>query len=338
MASAQTVGNPGFESAITYDVAPNPGNWLAFFGPVGTQSVLIDTANPHSGSQDLITTLSGAANGYNGVQQPILGIEPGVEYTMSVWAKSVGNVFNGVQFRIEWTDGNGAIIGNQFGQQVTLATPGGPTVLTSTYQQFSITATAPMGTARCNLVLAIETFDNDGTNFDTNVVWDDVSFVVVPLPTQAACCTCDGSCVVALLNMCPTGSSQQAAGTTCVPSPCSTVSTGACCNTKTGACTSTTSAICTALGGSYLGDGIACSSGACPAATGACCHGTTCTTTTAAACTGTNAGFLGAGSVCSPVARSGVVNVCCKADFNGTGGVTVQDIFDFLSAWFAKCP
>lgn len=28
----------------------------------------------------------------------------------------------------------------------------------------------------------------------------------------------------------------------------------------------------------------------------------------------------------------------CRADFNGAGGTTVQDIFDFLSAWFAGCP
>ena len=29
---------------------------------------------------------------------------------------------------------------------------------------------------------------------------------------------------------------------------------------------------------------------------------------------------------------------CCRADFNNAGGVTVQDIFDFLSAWFAGAP
>jgi hypothetical protein len=28
----------------------------------------------------------------------------------------------------------------------------------------------------------------------------------------------------------------------------------------------------------------------------------------------------------------------CRADFNGAGGLSVQDIFDFLSAWFAGCP
>ena len=27
----------------------------------------------------------------------------------------------------------------------------------------------------------------------------------------------------------------------------------------------------------------------------------------------------------------------CSADFNGVGGVTVQDIFDFLAAWFSGC-
>ncbi len=28
----------------------------------------------------------------------------------------------------------------------------------------------------------------------------------------------------------------------------------------------------------------------------------------------------------------------CPADFNGVGGLSVQDIFDFLAAWFAGCP
>ena len=27
-----------------------------------------------------------------------------------------------------------------------------------------------------------------------------------------------------------------------------------------------------------------------------------------------------------------------RADFNGLGGISVQDIFDLLSAWFAGCP
>ena len=31
------------------------------------------------------------------------------------------------------------------------------------------------------------------------------------------------------------------------------------------------------------------------------------------------------------------VTITCRADFNG-GGLSVQDIFDFLNAWFAGCP
>jgi hypothetical protein len=29
---------------------------------------------------------------------------------------------------------------------------------------------------------------------------------------------------------------------------------------------------------------------------------------------------------------------CCRADFNGVGGVTIQDLFDYLTAWFARAP
>jgi hypothetical protein len=28
----------------------------------------------------------------------------------------------------------------------------------------------------------------------------------------------------------------------------------------------------------------------------------------------------------------------CRADFNGSGTIEVQDIFAFLSTWFAGCP
>jgi hypothetical protein len=72
-----------------------------------------------------------------------------------------------------------------------------------------------------------------------------------------------------------------------------------------------------------------------PPVTGACCAGTVCTTTTAAGCAGT---FLGVGTVCAPVVRGGTINACCKADFNNSGGISVQDIFDFLAAYFAGCP
>ena len=36
--------------------------------------------------------------------------------------------------------------------------------------------------------------------------------------------------------------------------------------------------------------------------------------------------------------RYGCPRVVCRADFNGSGSVTVQDIFDFLAAWFSNSP
>ncbi len=66
--------------------------------------------------------------------------------------------------------------------------------------------------------------------------------------------------------------------------------------------------------------------------TGACCVGTTCTVTSISACIGA---FQGIGTLCGTV---GNPTTCCKANFNGMGGISVQDIFDFLAAWFAGSP
>lgn len=69
-----------------------------------------------------------------------------------------------------------------------------------------------------------------------------------------------------------------------------------------------------------------------PPATGACCVGTTCSIVTAAGCSGS---FQGTGTACGPV---GNPTTCCKANFDGVGGVNVQDIFQYLNAWFASSP
>ena len=81
-----------------------------------------------------------------------------------------------------------------------------------------------------------------------------------------------------------------------------------------------------------------CSPNTCPApSTGTCCNGSTCATGVAAsACTGVNTLFTSGGTTCN--ASGNHKTPCCEADFNHVGGITVQDIFDFLSAWFAKNP
>ena len=49
-----------------------------------------------------------------------------------------------------------------------------------------------------------------------------------------------------------------------------------------------------------------------------------------------NGAFVGGGNNCFKIAFSSVPG--CAADFNNSGAVTVQDIFDFLAAWFTANP
>jgi hypothetical protein len=67
----------------------------------------------------------------------------------------------------------------------------------------------------------------------------------------------------------------------------------------------------------------------------ACCSTRTgaCVLLRIAECAGAGLSPQAPGTTCSP-------NVCppaCPGDFNGMGGATVQDIFDFLGAWFQGC-
>lgn len=77
------------------------------------------------------------------------------------------------------------------------------------------------------------------------------------------------------------------------------------------------------------------------AAGGTCCRGSTCNSTVSQANCTVGAGTAGARYVTgTATCNAGPTSntPCCTADFNKVGGVTVQDIFDFLSAWFAASP
>ncbi len=125
----------------------------------------------------------------------------------------------------------------------------------------------------------------------------------------------------------------------CVP----VTPTGSCC-APAGTCTTSTQAAC-ANPSVWTLNGV-CSPNTCPQpATGVCCRGATCTTalTSQAACTGgiigsptAGAFFAASGTVCNAGAVSN--SPCCYADYNKINGVSVQDIFDFLSDWFAGFP
>jgi len=148
-----------------------------------------------------------------------------------------------------------------------------------------------------------------------------------------ACCLPSGSCVAGLSQpQCSAqGGTFQGIGSTCGSVNCPQP-TGACCNNASGFCGTLTQAACANIPNtSWRGPLTLCTPNPC-SLTGACCTGTTCTVTNSAGCSGT---FQGNSTACG---AAGNPTTCCKANFNIMGGVTVQDIFDFLGAYFANDP
>lgn len=70
---------------------------------------------------------------------------------------------------------------------------------------------------------------------------------------------------------------------------------------------------------------------------GVCCRGTTCTSNVQSAnCAGAFTQFIPAATTCNAAGVN--YTPCCRADYNHVSGITVQDVFDFLTAWFAGDP
>lgn len=197
VAPAQNLlNNGGFESPLGFDFS-DTSNWNGFFGgPAGTYlEAFNDLGAPaRSGSQALQLTINGVLDemdpNYNGTDlttgfdafvghvQTVMGLSEGTEYEFSLWAMAIGDVTNGVEYRVEWQDAAGVEI-----SRTNVEIQGG---LTDSYQQFSFSEVAPTGTARAALVIAAQSFTNDGVVADTTVVIDDASFSVVPAPASAA--------------------------------------------------------------------------------------------------------------------------------------------------------
>lgn len=156
-----------------------------------------------------------------------------------------------------------------------------------------------------------------------------------PCPQPSgACCWPSGTCTTALALDCTTGGATfMGANTVCSPNPCPQP-TGACC--VTGSCSVTSSAACGTASGAYQGNNTSCVPNPCTTPPGACCLGSTCVFVASIDCTGPTARFAGPGITCN--FPGNLTTPCCKANFNGTGGVSTQDVFDFLAAWFASSP
>ena len=118
-------------------------------------------------------------------------------------------------------------------------------------------------------------------------------------------------------------------GSTCSAAACGQA---ACC--AGGSCLVADPIQCAAILGLHQGLYTTCNPN--PCAMGACCAGSTCSASTSAGCAGADTRFAGSGVACNAAGNNAAP--CCKANFNqstGAPAITVQDIFDFLGAWFA---
>lgn len=185
-ASGNLLNNAGFESPLGFDFS-DLTNWNGFFGgPAGTYLEAFNTtgAAPRSGAQALVTTVRGLAgvtegfNAFTGHVQFVGGIVPGQAYEMSVWARTNPAINTGAEYRIEWQTAAGVEVGRH---NVEIQNQ-----LTSAYQLFSFTEVAPPGAARAAVVLAVQSYLNDGVFANTSVAWDDASLTTVPAPAGCA--------------------------------------------------------------------------------------------------------------------------------------------------------
>jgi hypothetical protein len=151
-----------------------------------------------------------------------------------------------------------------------------------------------------------------------------------------ACCAANGNCALFTRTDCV---GQFLGSTSCFPYPCSApVATGACCAVGS-ICTLVPADMCE---GTFIGAAV-CDPSPCPppglavvCCVGACCQNRACSISTESGCPSASGySFKGPGTTCSSDPDP---SPCCPANFNGYGGVNVQDLYDFLTAWFIQDP
>ncbi|MBX3402114.1 MAG: lamin tail domain-containing protein [Phycisphaeraceae bacterium] len=109
--------------------------------------------------------------------------------------------------------------------------------------------------------------------------------------------------------------------------------TGACCLLNQ-TCSVMTAAQCDTAGGFYLGDGAACNQTTCNGQSVACCINGSCTVLALGGCIFSNGTPDSFAATCSGVSCP----ANCPADWDGNTLVEVNDIFSFLTDWFAGIP
>lgn len=173
--------NGSFESALNYD-GNDVGNWNAFFGGAPFQMAESITPLPElppiDGTQVLQIGTTGQPDTFVGVTQRV-AVNGDAEYTFSFYAREIVDMGYNAEFRIEWYDAGGAVIGDQFGlnQDITAS-------LTDSFQLYSMTHMAPTNAAFATAVIAMQTFGGVPDPYEGFVQFDGAAFV--PAPSAAA--------------------------------------------------------------------------------------------------------------------------------------------------------
>ena len=172
--------NLGFEDPIGMPGDTAPGQWNPFVG-AGAVGAGTGVTTPLNGATHGELTIDGAADSFAGLQYQVDAITGGESYTFSFSARSAGADLGGVQgeFRFEFLDATGAIIGNQFALNIELFP-------TDTYAPVSQTRVAPVNATSLRAVIALQSFGVgvDGSDSDTGMLFiDDASIQGPPVGT-----------------------------------------------------------------------------------------------------------------------------------------------------------
>lgn len=173
------LSNAGFEMQVNFD-GNDVGNWNSFFGGADFQ-MSEHVLGPPTVDGDFVLQIGtfNTANTFVGVTQRV-GVDEGMEYEFSIFAREV--VQNGInaEFRIEWVDSGGNIIGDQFALNTPIQD-----LLTADFQEFSISAVAPTGAVNAVAVIAVQTF-GAASPFEGFIQIDGTSFSKIPAPGTLA--------------------------------------------------------------------------------------------------------------------------------------------------------
>jgi hypothetical protein len=150
-------------------------------------------------------------------------------------------------------------------------------------------------------------------------------FAVCTTPCPGVCCdnatsTCNGHPI----SGCAPGTLFQGLASTCTPTTCASTTSGVCCSLS-GTCMIAAPSQCPLTWWPASCTATTCVN----SPVGACCAGAVCLVTFQYECT--TGVWGGAATACNSTGGT----PCCRADFNKVAGVTIQDIFDYLNAWFA---